>query len=410
MIPERFKSIKLSNFDYLLPEERIAQKPMGMRDESKLLVYKDGEITNYRFCDLPELLPSNCRLILNNAKVIPARLHFISSKGDKIEVFLLEPESPYTQMELALMVTDNCVWHCMIGNLKRWKENEILTLKLNHFEENILLNAKLVSRKKQLVQLRWEGEISFSSVLELAGKIPLPPYIKREADADDSQSYQTVFAKLPGAVVAPTAGLHFSNEVFDNLKKKQIETTEVTLYVGAGTFAPVKVEAMMYHEMHAEMFSVNKNAIDQLLEENNRIAVGTTSLRTLESLYWIGVKLHNNMSEPFFIEKLFPYSFPSLPLTWNESLNLVKQFMMEMNLEILTAQTAIMIMPGYKFTSVNGLITNFHYPNTTLIMLVAAFIGDDWQKVYSAALDNNYRFLSYGDSSLLWANQHSDLD
>ncbi|MFM9945154.1 MAG: S-adenosylmethionine:tRNA ribosyltransferase-isomerase [Bacteroidia bacterium] len=398
MIPEKFLNIKLSDFDYLLPEERIAQNPLDKRDESKLLVYEDGEISNFNFKKLPELLPPNSQLIFNNAKVIPARLNFYRATGAKIEVFLLEPESPFTQMELALRVSDKCVWQCMIGNLKRWKDHETLTLKL----ENTLLNAKLISRERQLVEMSWDNDFSFSTILELAGKMPLPPYIKRDAEVSDSQSYQTIFAKQEGAVAAPTAGLHFSNQVLKNLEKKGINTSEVTLYVGAGTFAPVNVETMVEHNMHAELISVTQETIDQLLEEKTRIAVGTTSLRTLESLYWIGVKLDLNEIEPFEIEKLFPYTFLKLPLTWNESLQKLKNYMTEMNLEILTAKTAIMIMPGYKFTSVKGLITNFHYPNTTLIMLVAAFIGDDWQKVYRAALDNDYRFLSYGDSSLLF--------
>lgn len=412
MIPEKFLNIRLSDFDYLLPEERIAQNPLEKRDESKLLVYKEGKISNLTFKELPELLPVNSQLILNNAKVIPARLNFYRNTGAKIEIFLLEPESPFTQMELALRVKEKCVWQCMIGNLKRWKDDEILNLNL----ENTVLNAKLISREKQLVQLSWDSDLPFSSILEQAGKMPLPPYIKREAKISDSESYQTIFAKQEGAVAAPTAGLHFSNDILKQLKEKLIKTSEVTLYVGAGTFAPVNVERMVEHQMHAEMISVTLETIDQLLEENVRIAVGTTSLRTLESLYWIGVKLHlneiqdstiqlhktNGQNEPFEIEKLFPYKFTNPPITWNESLGTLKKYMRQMNLEIITAKTAIMIMPGYKFTSVKGLITNFHYPNTTLIMLVAAFIGDDWQKVYKNALENNYRFLSYGDSSLLW--------
>lgn len=415
MIPEKFLNIKLSDFDYLLPEERIAQNPLEKRDESKLLVYKKGKISNLTFKELPELLPANSQLILNNAKVIPARLNFYRTSGAKIEIFLLEPESPFTQMELALRVKDKCVWQCLIGNLKRWKDEEILTLNF----ENTSLKAKLFSREKQLVELSWDGELPFSSIIDQAGKIPLPPYIKREAKISDSESYQTIFAKQEGAVAAPTAGLHFSKDILEKLKEKLIKISEVTLYVGAGTFAPVNVERMAEHNMHAEMISVTRVTIDQLLNENTRIAVGTTSLRTLESLYWIGVKLHlgeiedstihlnkkhktNGQNEPFEIEKLFPYKFTSLPITWNESLTVLKNHMSKMNLESVTAKTAIMIMPGYKFASAKGLITNFHYPNTTLIMLVAAFIGDDWQKVYKNALDQNYRFLSYGDSSLLW--------
>ncbi len=419
MIPEQFKSIKLSDFDYLLPEVYIAQKPLEKRDESKLLVYENGNISHNIFKNIPELLPENSRLILNNAKVIPARLHFYKTTGARIEVFLLEPESPFTQMELALRVTDKCVWQCMIGNLKRWKEEEILFLNLEGIEGEIELRAILISREKQLVELSWNCGLSFSTILDLAGKTPLPPYIKREAETADLESYQTVFAKEEGAVAAPTAGLHFSKEVLNELLKKQIKTSEVTLYVGAGTFAPVMTETMVEHEMHAEMISVTKETITELLEENVRIAVGTTSLRTLESLYWIGVKIFKNeiedstiqlnkkhktngQNEPLIIEKLYPYNFSKPPLSWNESLEIVLNYMTKMEIGILMAKTAIMIMPGYKFISVKGLITNFHYPNTTLIMLIAAFIGEDWRQVYKEGLANNYRFLSYGDSSLLF--------
>jgi S-adenosylmethionine:tRNA ribosyltransferase-isomerase len=406
MIPEKFLTIKLSQFDYLLPEERIAQKPLEKRDESKLLVYNKGEILNLSFQNLPELLPANSHLVLNNAKVIPARLNFYRATGAKIEVFLLEPESPFNQMELALRVTDKCVWKCMIGNLKRWKNDEILTLNLNNKGNEIFLKARLFSEEKQLVELSWEGNLPFSTILDLAGKTPLPPYIKRDAEISDLSSYQTVFAKQEGAVAAPTAGLHFSEKVLEKIKEKQIETTEVTLYVGAGTFAPVNVESMVDHEMHAEMISVTAESIEELLSDKVRVAVGTTSLRTLESLYWIGVKMYRNEPEPLTIEKLYPYQYSSLPLTWSESMIVLKNYMHQMHLFSIAAKTGIMIMPGYKFTSVKALITNFHYPNTTLMMLVAAFIGDDWQKVYKNALDNDYRFLSYGDSSLLWLNQN----
>ena len=284
MIPEKFLTIKLSQFDYLLPEERIAQKPLEKRDESKLLVYNKGEILNLSFQNLPELLPANSHLVLNNAKVIPARLNFYRATGAKIEVFLLEPESPFNQMELALRVTDKCVWKCMIGNLKRWKNDEILTLNLNNKGNEIFLKARLFSEEKQLVELSWEGNLPFSTILDLAGKTPLPPYIKRDAEISDLSSYQTVFAKQEGAVAAPTAGLHFSEKVLEKIKEKQIETTEVTLYVGAGTFAPVNVESMVDHEMHAEMISVTAESIEELLSDKVRVAVGTTSLRTLESL------------------------------------------------------------------------------------------------------------------------------
>lgn len=402
MIPEKLRKIKLSDFDFAFNEEAIAQNPLEERDTSKLLEYKDGKISHHIFKNLPELLPNHSRLVLNNAKVIPARLKFYKATGAKIEVFLLEPNSPYTQFELALNVKDSCVWQCMIGNLKRWKEDEILSVNLKNGSNVLVLSAQLISRENQLVKLSWPDMIPFSEILDIAGKTPLPPYIKREANIKDTETYQTVFAKEQGAVAAPTAGLHFSEKVFEDLKAKEISTTELTLFVGAGTFAPVMVENMVDHDMHEEAISVNASSIEELLSENIRIAVGTTSLRTLESLYWIGVKLHTGDPNPLQIEKLYPYQLNHPKLSWSDSLHYVKDYMINQSLDRLVAKTSILIMEGYDFKSVKALITNFHFPNTTLIMLIAAFVGEDWRKIYKEALDNNYRFLSYGDSSLLW--------
>ena len=400
MISEGLKTVKISQFSYELPEDRTAQTPLLVRDESKLLHYKNGEVESHYFRNISELLPSSIQLIANNAKVIPARMHFYKSSGAKIEVFLLEPIAPFTQMERALGVTDSAIWKCMIGNLKRWKDDEILRCVLEGVEEEI--SVALISRDKQWVEFKWQSGAPFGKLLELVGKIPLPPYLKREASVQDTVSYQTVFAKVDGAVAAPTAGLHFTNSVFDALHKKQILTEEVTLYVGAGTFAPVTAEHMVNHSMHAEIISVSKHSIQRLINNKVKVAVGTTSLRTLESLYWIGVKLYKKELDPLHIEKLYPYTFSQLPLEWEKSLTGILEYMEQNKLEDLVAETAIMIMPGYNFASVRGLITNFHYPNTTLIMLVASFIGEDWRKVYEYALKNSYRFLSYGDSSLLW--------
>jgi S-adenosylmethionine:tRNA ribosyltransferase-isomerase len=402
MIPESIKSIKISQFDYLLRDAFIAQKPLPNRDEAKLLIYKNGEISHHQFNEVPNLLEPHTQLILNNAKVIPARLKFKKESGASIEVFLLEPISPHPQMELALQQKHTCVWQCMIGNLKRWKEDDVLSLPLNIDSEVFELKVELISRAKQWVKLSWEVPIPFSHILEISGKTPLPPYIKREANEQDLSSYQTVFAKQDGAVAAPTAGLHFSDKVLDELKKKSIKSEEVTLYVGAGTFAPVNAEHMVDHDMHAEMISVNLNALLALQNHLCRIAVGTTSLRTLETLYWIGVKLFQKDPNPFEIEKLYPYQLGKPELSWYDSIQIIIDYLKKNQYQTLSAKSAIMIMPGYKFKSCDAMFTNFHYPNTTLMMLVAAFIGDDWQKVYQAALDNEYRFLSYGDSSLLW--------
>ena len=402
MIPETLKSIQLSDFEYHLPDSFIAQEPLIKRDESKLLVWNKGNISHHIFNQLTELLPSQTQLVINNAKVIPARLLFNKSTGGKVEVFLLEPVLPQTQMELALRVKGTSIWQCMIGNLKRWKNEETLSLNVLYNNQEITLQAKLYSREKQWVEFTWDTEASFGNVVEIAGKTPLPPYIKREAVASDLQTYQTVFASKDGAVAAPTAGLHFSNELFHALDRKGIQSTEVTLYVGAGTFAPVNAQYMADHPMHYEMISVDMDALLSLCTENIRVAVGTTSLRTLETLYWIGVKISLKEANPFMIEQFYPYSFSKIPLNWMESIGFIINHMKEIEANHFIASTSLMIMPGYRFMSVSGLITNFHYPKTTLIMLVAAFVGSDWKEIYTQAISNNYRFLSYGDSSLLW--------
>jgi S-adenosylmethionine:tRNA ribosyltransferase-isomerase len=393
--------VKLSDFNYELPEKNIAQEPMEQRDASKLLVYRNSQVSHEKFKDLDQFLTPNQHLVLNNAKVIPARLYFYRSSGAKIEIFLLEPLTPFTVMDRALMAKHKVTWQCMVGNLKRWKPEEILTLILPGNPLETKLNAKLISKESQIVELSWNTEESFSEILEKSGKTPLPPYIKRESEEKDEQSYQTVFAKEAGAVAAPTAGLHFSEDVFNKLQTKGIKISELTLYVGAGTFAPVNTEFMVDHNMHSEMISVKRHWIKEVLNATEIVAVGTTSLRTMESLYWMGVKLSTKTNDPFKLEKLFPYTFLKPPLTWKESLCCLLNYMESHDIEVLQGSTALMILPGYTFMSCITLITNFHFPSTTLIMLVAAFIGDDWKKVYEEALQNNYRFLSYGDSSLL---------
>lgn len=402
MIPEQFRHIKISDFEYILDEGRIAQTPLPERDQSKLLEYKDGQIQHYTFKQLPDLLPASARLVVNNAKVIPARLFFYRATGARIEVFLLEPAGEAVTPEQALAKTFDCTWNCMIGNLKKWRPKEVLSLTLDINGKAIQLNATLENHDNQVVKLSWGENIPFSSLLDHIGNMPLPPYIKRKAVEADESAYQTVFASQNGAVAAPTAGLHFTQSVFQDLASKNIEKTEVTLFVGAGTFAPVNVEVMADHPMHAEIISVGKQQLQELMNEQLRIAVGTTSLRTLESLYWMAVKLHHKQIDPFFVDKMYPYQFIDLPLKWEEAIEILLDYLGKNQLQSITGKTAIMIMPGYKFASVKALVTNFHFPKTTLMMLVAAFIGDDWQKVYHEALAKDYRFLSYGDSSLLW--------
>lgn len=394
MIPESVRNIKISDFDFAFDENLIAQKPLEKRDESNLLHFANGKIQHKIFKDFPDIINSNSQLILNNAKVIPARLNFFRKSGAKIEVLLLEP---LDAVEKSLISFQTTTWKCMIGNLKKWGIDETIFSKIG----NIILEAKLISYENQVVEFLWNNDIPFSEILQKIGSTPLPPYIKRQVDEKDKETYQTVFAKNPGAIAAPTAGLHFTENIFEKLIKKNIDVAEVTLYVSAGTFAPVKVQNPIDHNMHAELFSVSKKTLQSFINQKYRIAVGTTSLRTLESLYWIGVKLSKNEPDSTTIEKLYPYFYKKLPIKWEESIYEIINFLDKTSSDTLNAKTEIMIMPGYNFTSVKGLLTNFHYPNTTLVMLVAAFAGNDWQKIYNEAINNNYRFMSYGDCCFL---------
>lgn len=401
MIPEIFNEIKISNFGYELPEERIAQKPVGRRDASKLLLYKNGQISHHFFYELPQLMKATHRLVLNNAKVIPARMIFYKNSGARIEIFILEPLYPFNSMEQIMGVQEKVTWACIIGNAKKWKTEEPLVLTLEWDGKPVKVEAKLISKESQEVEFTWNSSHTFAELLERIGKIPLPPYIKREVEKEDVQTYQTIFASNAGAVAAPTAALHFTEALKQALLQNKNALEELTLYVGAGTFAPVKTERVVEHDMHREIFSISRSFVSKLLNEKDNIAVGTTTLRALESMYWIGFKITQTMKNPLSIGKLDPYTWSS-NLSWTESLEAVQSFMTENKLESLLADTAILIMPGYKFRSVKALITNFHHPNTTLIMLIAACIGEAWREVYREALENDYRFLSYGDSSLLW--------
>lgn len=400
--------INLQDFTYHLPEEKIAQYPLAQRDHSKLLHYHKGTINTQQFHELPQLLKPETLLVFNNTKVIPARLYFRKDTGALIEVLLLEPALPTPIVALAMQVTKTCVWKCMIGNQKKWREGETLTtaIFLPELNANINLNASWHSRENNEVQLSWDAEnITFLSILNAAGEMPIPPYLNREANEDDASQYQTVYAKHHGAVAAPTAGLHFTDTVLQQLQNKQISQTEVTLHVSAGTFQPIKETAdVQQHNMHAEQIIVYKKTIELLLNSIGKtVVVGTTSMRTLESLYWYGVKLMLLPHSPFFIEKLFCYETILQNISVEESLNSVLRFMQKNNLPFIQGSTEIIILPGYIFKICNGLITNFHQPDSTLILLIAAFIGEDWRTVYQYALDNDYRFLSYGDSSLLMA-------
>jgi S-adenosylmethionine:tRNA ribosyltransferase-isomerase len=381
-------SISLKDYHYSLPEERIAEFPLADRASSKLLTFKHGQVNHRIFRDLPGELPKNSLLVFNNTRVIPARLIFQKATGARIEVFLLEPALP-TNYEQNMGAHGSCAWHCMIGNAKRWKSGEIEVPELG-------LKA---TREGDVVTFSWSEELSFSEILDKAGKIPLPPYIHRDVDESDKERYQTVYSKHEGAVAAPTAGLHFTDELLEELKAKGFSEDFLTLHVSAGTFQPMKADTPEEHPMHKEQIIVTRQNIDNLIATDSVIPVGTTSMRTLESLYWFGVRLLNGESD-FFIPKLYPYSNPNPP-SKEESLKAVLAHLDELGIQSISGHTEIFIFPGYQFRICKGLITNFHLPGSTLILLVAALIGDKWREVYEQALANNYRFLSYGDSSLL---------
>lgn len=393
--------LPINDYTYDLPEERIALYPLAERDQSKLLVYREGEISHKNFKSLPEQLPSNSILFLNNTKVIPARLLFTKDTGAVIEIFLLDPVWPTPVVAMAMAVKNKTQWHCTIGNLKRWTANTTLKMHIGA----VLLEAMLADREKGIVEFHWTSEDTFSEVVQKAGAIPLPPYLHRAAEASDKERYQTVYSKEDGAVAAPTAGLHFTPFVFEALTKKNILTDYLTLHVSAGTFQPVKVEDATQHTMHNEQVVVTRRNIENLLTNKTVVAVGTTSMRTLESIYWYGAKLMTNFSSPFVITQHDAYELK--PCSKEEALRYVLNKMEEQKTETLLGETSIYIMPGYTFRIVDALITNFHQPGSTLILLVAAFVGEDWKKIYQEALTTGYRFLSYGDSSLLFRSSDS---
>jgi S-adenosylmethionine:tRNA ribosyltransferase-isomerase len=398
------EEIRLSDYEYTLPEERIAKFPLEKRDESKLIHFNGSQISHHRFFELPNLVPSGAMMVFNNTKVIPARLIFQKESGAKIEVFLLKPVSPSTVINEVMINTQSVVWETMIGNLKRWKEGEILKGRVIIQGQECILSAELLNREKKSVEFKWTGEkIPFVSIVEASGEVPLPPYLNRKATAEDKPRYQTVYSQKEGAVAAPTAGLHFTEETLSKLKENDVKQAFLTLHVSAGTFQPIKNENVMDHDMHSEQMVIDLETIQKLSEQDGKIvAVGTTSMRTLESLYWFGVKLMNDPSTQFLIPKLYPYGFERQLPSRKESLFAVREFMEENQLQEITGATEIFIMPGYDFKVCDGLITNFHQPASTLILLVAAYTKGQWRKIYEEALQNDYRFLSYGDSNLLW--------
>lgn len=401
------QKVNLQEYEYTLPEERIAKYPLEKRDSSKLLHYQTGKISHHHFFDLPDFLDKGTLLVYNDTKVIPARLIFQRETGARIEIFLLNPVQPTTVIPEIMLSTQAVTWQTMIGNAKKWKSGEILKGMIEIQGQKVVLEAKLVDKENKWVEFDWNSEsVPFVDIVESSGEVPLPPYLNRKAEESDKDRYQTVYSEKEGAVAAPTAGLHFTEEVFKNLRKKGIQEAQVTLHVSAGTFQPIKVDDVTAHPMHSEQIHLQKSTIEKLLnQEGPIVAVGTTSVRTLESLYWYGVQLLENKGTAFQVAKLIPYDTrESLP-SKNESLQAVlNQMEAEGKVEIM-GETEIFIFPGYQFQMIDGLITNFHQPGTTLMLLIGSLIGDDWKKIYQEALDNDYRFLSYGDSSLLWINK-----
>lgn len=409
LTPHPAENVRVTDFDYTLPEERIAQNPLETRDSSKLLVYRDGFLTDEHFHDIGQFLPENSLLVFNDTRVIHARLLFPKSTGAVIEIFCLEPLLPETDLQKAFTITGQTVWKCLIGNLKRWRKDR-LAMPVRFGETEAMLYAE---KKTNIgdgcfaVEFSWEpSELDFSVMLEQAGHVPLPPYIKRASTIADQDRYQTIFAHEQGSVAAPTAGLHFTDQLIKSLEKKGIRQEQVTLHVGLGTFRPVSAPTLSDHIMHEEKISVSSRLIRTLLQHTGQpvIAVGTTAVRTLESLYWTGLRLILDPgTNPFEVGQWAPYSPDAASeVSTRDALSALLTFMNQFGEDGWSGITRLMIIPGYRFRVVTGLITNFHMPQSTLLMLVSAFIGPEWKKIYNHALENDYRFLSYGDACLFF--------
>ena len=396
MIPE----IHIEDYTYDLPEERIAKYPLERRDSSKLLVYKDGGISESVFRNLPSFLPADSIMVFNNTKVVPARLFFRRATGALIEIFCLEPVEP-ADYAVAFAQTESCKWKCVLGNAKRWKGDI-----LDYYSDELSylhFRARLIDRDGQTgtVEFRWDDDEPFSSVLETCGTMPIPPYLNRETEEIDIDRYQTLYAQIRGSVAAPTSGLHFTEEVLSDLSSMGIDCEDICLHVGAGTFLPVKSSLISEHTMHREPFAVSRSFILDLLESGKKvIAVGTTSVRTLESLYYAGVSIIET-GVPQDVTQWAPYE-REYPYSTEESLRAIVDYLEREGLDELRVGTHIIIVPGFNFRIVNMLITNFHQPQSTLLLLISAFVGGEWPKIYEYALGHGFRFLSYGDSSLLF--------
>lgn len=409
------KNLSITDFSYTLPEEKIAIYPLPQRDQSKLLIYKDGDISEDIYKNISNSLAENSFLVFNDTKVIKARTLFQKKTGGVIEIFCLEPHEKINDYTVVLQQQNSARWKCMIGGAGKWKE-KFLEKEFFIHEKKIILKAELMEKLSDayVVELSWTpGNHSFAEIIEYAGETPLPPYIKRKAEENDAEKYQTIYSHYEGSVAAPTAGLHFTKEIFSSLKKKNIDTGFVTLHVGAGTFKPVKSSIMQGHEMHAEWIDVSTKFIEQLIENISRgvFCVGTTSVRTIESLYWMGLKTFLNPEIEYDDLKIKQWEVYEAPLYNNncsseDSLQSLSKYLQTKNTKRLFIQTQIIIAPGYSFKIANGIITNFHQPKSTLLLLVAAMIGEKWKDIYNYALTHEFRFLSYGDGCLIYHDQN----
>ena len=408
------KKLSIKDYSYHLPEERVAKYPLEQRDASKLLIYKNGNINEDIYLHLDAYLPTDSLLVFNNTKVVEARLLFKKSTGSTIELFCLEPSDDYHDITSAMLQKGKVLWKCLVGGAKKWK-TEVLENQIEYGNSSFILKAEKKQKLNDyfLIEFSWsDANLSFAEVLHAAGEIPLPPYLNRSAEEADKERYQTIYAKHDGSVAAPTAGLHFTPDIFERLAAKNIQYDFVTLHVGAGTFKPVKSETMQEHEMHAEFIDVRKELIENLISKPHIIvAVGTTSLRTLESLYWMGVKLQlllkqdeatNISPEELSVKQWEPYENAS-GISTEEALQTLFLWMQQNNMQRLITSTQIIISPGYTLKIAKALITNFHQPQSTLLLLIAAIVKDDWKKIYQYALEHQFRFLSYGDGSLIFA-------
>lgn len=400
------RELRIEDYTYELPDDRIARFPLADRDSSRLLVYRSGELDEDTTGHVAKYIPPGSLMVFNQARVVNARLIFQKETGGIIEVFCLAPHEQYPDIQTAMQQQESVRWECLVGGASKWKAGTLLHM--HHSDPELTLSARMAEKRpgSYLLELSWDKpEMTFAEVLHHLGRVPLPPYLRREVQKSDADTYQTVYARDEGSVAAPTAGLHFTPEVLDDLQARGITKEFVTLHVGAGTFIPVKSDKMDGHDMHAEWIEVSQSAIEQLAEQQGPIvAVGTTSLRTLESLYWIGNQWLNGQTvnlQGIAVGQWTPYETKAEHST-TAALNAVRQYMKVHGMDKIITRTQILIAPGYRFRLVNGLFTNFHQPQSTLLLLVAALIGDDWRQVYNHALSNGFRFLSYGDACLLW--------